>query len=107
MTCFRTLLCFIFLYSFANAAAPASAEKSQNETIFPAGLISISAESSFSDFAFVIDKTVRTLTVYNIQGDLPRKIYSHPTDIGKNQGPKQKVNDHRTPEGIYFFHSNP
>ena len=53
---------------------------------------------------FLVDKTQRKLHVY--QPDANKKLIQvdiRSTDIGKNKGNKEKENDHRTPEGIYFL----
>lgn len=70
---------------------------------YPAGLIALSSEPQFANFSFVVDKSKRTLYVYEWKdGDL-NVIAEYPTDMGKNSGPKTKANDHRTPVGIYFL----
>lgn len=51
---------------------------------------------------FFVDKNSRELKVYE-PGSKPQLRVIEQADIGKNQGDKQKENDHRTPEGIYFL----
>ncbi len=51
---------------------------------------------------FLVDKTNRRLSVYQ-PGPLPVKLAEQPADIGKKLGDKQKRNDYRTPEGVYFL----
>lgn len=69
----------------------------------PAGVITLSDEPRLSQNIFLVDKTARTLSVFNwVDG----KLHLHDTqaaDIGKKTGAKTKENDHRTPEGIYFL----
>lgn len=73
------------------------------EKQYPAGLISISSEERFSPYSFVVDKSKRMLMVYEWKnGDLS-KIAEYPSDMGKKSGPKTKMNDHKTPVGIYFL----
>lgn len=51
---------------------------------------------------FYVDKSKRELKLYDF-GARPQLLLSESADIGKKQGDKQKANDHRTPEGIYFL----
>lgn len=82
---------------------------SQNETnkidntLYPADLLQISSTDAFSKFVFVVDKSLRKLMVYERFGEEIKKIEEYPADIGKNDGNKQKRDDAKTPEGIYFF----
>ncbi len=79
-------------------SAEAAAEKK-----YPSGLIALSGEPQFSSYSFVVDKTKRILSVYEWKdGDL-NLIAEYPSDMGKKSGEKTKVNDHRTPVGIYFL----
>lgn len=41
--------------------------------------------------------------VFERDGETVRKIDELPADIGKTNGNKEKENDYKTPEGIYFF----
>lgn len=75
------------------------------DELYPTALISMSNDSHFSHFAFLVDKTERRLTVYEIKGNLVHRIEDYPADIGKNSGDKEKANDARTPVGIYFLMS--
>ncbi|MGZ5279524.1 MAG: L,D-transpeptidase family protein, partial [Pseudobdellovibrionaceae bacterium] len=70
---------------------------------YPAGLISLSSEPQFASFSFVVDKSKRTLFVYEWKDSDLNIIAEYPTDIGKKMGDKTKENDHRTPVGIYFL----
>jgi murein L,D-transpeptidase YafK len=79
------------------------AETAEEEKIYPANLIALSNNDHFSQIAFVVDKTARTLRVYQADGDLPKLLEEHPTDIGKNTGAKERANDGKTPVGIYFL----
>ncbi|MCS6838774.1 MAG: L,D-transpeptidase family protein [Bdellovibrionaceae bacterium] len=51
-----------------------------------------------------VDKAARRLMLYESRPDgAPHFVVSLEADIGKNAGDKQRENDHKTPEGIYFF----
>lgn len=73
------------------------------EELFPADLLQISTTSAFAKHVFLVDKNERKLIVYERNGQTVQKLSEIPADIGKNDGNKMKANDHRTPEGIYFF----
>lgn len=54
------------------------------------------------DYAIVVDKSQQKIMVYRTDNLLaPEKVYRCST--GENDGPKSKMNDRKTPEGIYFF----
>ena len=77
---------------------------SQNETkVYPSGLIALSSEPQFASFSFVVDKSKRTLFVYEWKDNDLNIVAQYPTDIGKKMGAKTKANDSRTPVGIYFL----
>lgn len=84
--------------SVAGEKAPAAAAD-----LFPADLLQISSTGAFSKHVFLVDKKERKLLVFERDGETIRRIDEIAADIGKNDGNKQKENDHRTPEGIYFF----
>jgi murein L,D-transpeptidase YafK len=80
-----------------------STDSKTPEKIYPSNLIALSNNTHFSQIAFVVDKTARTLRVYQADGDLPKLLEEYPTDIGKNNGDKERANDGKTPVGIYFL----
>ncbi|MEQ1666644.1 MAG: L,D-transpeptidase family protein, partial [Bdellovibrionales bacterium] len=69
----------------------------------PDAILNISTNSFFSNYVFLIDKTARSLTIWQKSNDGTKAIRHYPTDIGKNQGDKTSLGDHKTPEGIYTF----
>lgn len=69
----------------------------------PADLLQISGTEAFSKYVLLVDKSARKLIVYERNSESIQKIDEVPTDIGKSNGNKTKENDHKTPEGIYFF----
>lgn len=78
-------------------------KSSQEETLYPADLLSITETDSFSKFVFVVDKSQRKLSIYERNGKQIKKVNEFPADIGKLGGNKTKRDDHKTPEGIYFL----
>lgn len=71
---------------------------------FPHALLSLTSETgAFSQFALLVDKSTRTLTVWRNENDKPKLVGAWPADIGRKGGDKSSEGDFRTPEGIYFF----
>jgi murein L,D-transpeptidase YafK len=87
----------------ATLSSQAETEAAPAEKKYPAGLIALSSEPQFANFSFVVDKSKRTLTVYEWKDNDLNAIAEYPTDIGKKMGEKTKENDQRTPVGIYFL----
>lgn len=86
------------------AGAPiAQGQTSSTNKTYPAGLIALSPETPFSSYSFVVDKSKRTLSVYEWKNNDLNLISEFPADIGKKEGPKMKRDDHKTPVGIYFL----
>lgn len=79
------------------AVAPASGQ-------YPHALLSLTSDTgSFSQYAFLVDKSQRTLTVWQNEKDRVKLVGAWPADIGRSQGDKVAEGDKKTPEGIYFF----
>src|SRR5437868_4186383 len=93
---------FISSASLAIYADPVSQNKTAPE-LLPSDLLQISSTDAFSKYVFLVDKTERHLQVFERKGETIEKILDVPSDMGKNLGNKSKRDDHRTPEGIYFF----
>ncbi len=72
--------------------------------LLPSPLLSLSSQNGvFSQYAFLVDKKLRTLTVWqNVDGKL-KLVSASPADIGQKDGDKLVEGDKRTPEGVYFF----
>lgn len=69
----------------------------------PSGLIKLGTNEAFSEYAFIMDKSTRTLSVWRNNNGKVELVTVHPADVGRKSGNKMAVGDHRTPEGIYFF----
>lgn len=107
----------LFTAAVALAGASVAIAQSQGETVttlnppaapapvgmMPGGLITLPQDDAFSQYSFVVDKSKRSLYVYQTKGDSIDLVATYPADIGKKSGPKQKENDARTPVGIYFL----
>lgn len=71
--------------------------------MIPSGLVQMGEGSYFSKYAFLLDKSTRTLTIWQNTEDGPKLVEAHPADMGRRSGDKQVLGDRKTPEGIYFF----
>lgn len=72
---------------------------------FPHTLLSLTTDTgAFSKYAFLVDKSRRTLTVWqNETNGKVKLVGAWPADIGRSEGDKLSEGDKKTPEGIYFF----
>lgn len=86
-----------------SAPAPSQSSTPSDPNLLPSDLLQISSTDAFSKYVFLVDKSARHLQVYERKGETIEKILDVPSDIGKKMGNKSKRDDHRTPEGIYFF----
>lgn len=69
----------------------------------PQGIIKMGSGEFYSPYAFVVEKSSKKLFVIeNVNGQV-KIIHTHESDVGKKPGAKHKLNDHKTPEGVYFF----
>jgi murein L,D-transpeptidase YafK len=95
--------------AFAVTPAPATPEKSGEKTAtqseaVPASLMQLPPASKYySAYAFVVDKSARTLAVWQQTGTGLKKVAEVPADMGRNSGNKVSRGDAKTPEGIYFL----
>ncbi|MCB0421598.1 MAG: L,D-transpeptidase family protein [Bdellovibrionales bacterium] len=71
--------------------------------LVPSVVLQLSSGPIFSQYAFVADKSRRTLTIWQNIGGKLEFIEAHPIDYGKMPGDKKVSGDFKTPEGIYFF----
>jgi len=71
-----------------------------SQELYPSGLVSV---GDHTKTVFAVDKQRRFLRVYQFDEGVPHLMGEYPSDIGKNQGDKEKANDYKTPTGIYFL----
>ncbi len=87
-----------------NDQKPDPVEQVPKAGTYPHALLSLTTESGvFSPYAFLVDKSTRTLTVWRNESDKPKLVGAWPADIGRAGGDKSTEGDHKTPEGVYFF----
>ncbi|MCB0386589.1 MAG: hypothetical protein KDD43_14450, partial [Bdellovibrionales bacterium] len=72
---------------------------------YPATLVNLGETDAFSPYAFVVDKSTRTLTVWKYESGNLSQVAVYPSDMGRKPGDKTVLGDLKTPEGIYFFQS--
>ncbi len=77
--------------------------KASDDSLMPEQLLQIADTKAFAKYVFLVDKSLRTLFLYEREEAKIKKVAEFPADIGKNGGNKTKRDDHKTPEGIYFF----
>jgi murein L,D-transpeptidase YafK len=75
------------------------------EQLVPDSLINLGKGPFYSNHVFVVDKSKRTLIVWEQSEKGYSKMKEINADFGKASGNKVSNGDHRTPEGIYFFSS--
>jgi murein L,D-transpeptidase YafK len=73
------------------------------EKLVPDGLINLGKGPFYSNHVFVVDKSKRTLIVWEQSEKGYSKMKEINADFGKASGNKVSNGDQRTPEGIYFF----
>jgi murein L,D-transpeptidase YafK len=95
--------CFLATLTFCAAITSGFPSWADDSELLPAELLQISSTEAFSKYVFLVDKKDRKLIVFERSGETIRKIDEVPADIGKNDGNKTRKDDHKTPEGIYFF----
>lgn len=69
----------------------------------PVDLVALGDGHYFSPYALVVDKSLRTLTVWKQDGPQIQYVEAFATDIGKSVGDKKTNGDFKTPEGVYFL----
>lgn len=103
LTTIMRSLCKIVLAVGLVSSCLAQAQQLDSNQL-PEGLYQIGTDPMFSNVAFVVDKSKRSLKVYSTDDkDDLKQIAEYPADIGKSDGNKIRSGDAKTPEGIYFL----
>jgi len=95
---------FVFFAAFFHAAGVATAEPAplgpETGKPVPDSLVYLSPQNQ--GYILLVEKAHQKAYLYDKQNpDGPLKVY--PCSTGENKGPKQRRNDKRTPEGVYFI----
>lgn len=69
----------------------------------PRALLKLGEGLYFSPYAFVMDKSLRTLSIWKKSNKKIEFVSAHSADLGRKPGDKHVLGDLKTPEGIYFF----
>ena len=90
---------FIILFTFSPSFADRVSQPISTQKLIPACLMEW---NSGPEYAVLVDKSRQKVMVYK-RDDLytPYRVYNCST--GENDGRKEKKNDRKTPEGIYYF----
>lgn len=94
---------FLTLFSFHGKSDTSTPSTTVADSLLPEQLLQIADTKAFAKYVFLVDKSLRTLFLYEREESKIKKVAEFPADIGKNGGNKMKRDDHKTPEGIYFF----
>ena len=98
---FSILLSFLICLP---AVAQESVTKDEAVVQLPLEVLALSSDDRLSTTVILADKTKRKLTVFDKASlDSNQFKQQFDIDIGKNEGPKVKRDDKRTPEGIYLL----
>ena len=93
------IFCSLSIFTFAKTYA-------QEAISLPLEVLSISSDLRLSTTVLIADKTKRKLSIFDKASvDANQFKQQFDIDIGKNDGPKVKKNDQKTPEGIYLLES--
>jgi len=95
-----TFLSVIFLHLGQPSYARPTQPSKDRPKLVPAPLLKWPEQGS--PYAVLVDKSKQEVSLYHRDNPFkPLKTYRAST--GENDGPKSKMNDRKTPEGIYFF----
>lgn len=95
----RSFTLAIFLIGLIGMTASA-----QEALQVPTEILSLSSDQRLSTTVLVADKTKRKLSIFDRTSlDAYQAKQQFDIDIGKNEGPKVKRDDQKTPEGIYLL----
>ena len=96
------LIAFLFFQWTNPAFADRGGKTTEKRRLVPAPLLKW--QENGSPYAVLVEKSTQKVFLYH-RDDLftPFRVYKAST--GENDGPKSRINDRKTPEGIYFFTS--
>ncbi|MCJ7596878.1 MAG: L,D-transpeptidase family protein [Desulfobacterales bacterium] len=97
---FLAFFCLLLCQGLDPQPAKATKEGMSKQDLVPASILRWPEDGA--DHAILVDKSLQKIFVYH-RDDLSRPVKTFDCSTGENDGPKYKVNDRRTPEGVYFF----
>ena len=97
---YLTFFCMILFQSVQPGLVGAVNPPNESPKLVPAFFLKWPDQGS--PYAILVDKSEQKVFLYHKDNPFrPLKIY--PASTGENDGPKSKLNDRKTPEGVYFF----
>ena len=97
---YLTLFWMILFHSGRPCLVKAATSPEESPKLVPAFFLKWPDQGS--PYAVLVDKSEQKVLLYHKDNPFqPLKTY--PASTGENEGPKSKVNDRKTPEGVYFF----
>jgi murein L,D-transpeptidase YafK len=90
---------FLILILFAFWIPPTRANPELKDLV-PAALVRVPKNGP--EHIILVDKSLQKLFLYK-KDNLFQPFKTYTCSTGENEGPKEKQNDRKTPEGIYFF----
>ncbi|RPI78707.1 MAG: hypothetical protein EHM45_05550, partial [Desulfobacteraceae bacterium] len=105
LTCFlrkaRPLLLYFSLFlTLFILGTPSIRANPEIKGLVPAVLVRVSDDGP--EHIILVDKSLSKLFLYR-KDNLFQPLKTYSCSTGENEGPKEKQNDRKTPEGIYFF----
>ena len=97
---YLTFLCTILFQTGQPSHVRAVTSPEESPNLVPAFFLKWPEQGS--PYAILVDKSEQKVFLY--RKDNPyQPLKTYPATTGENEGPKSKLNDRRTPEGVYFF----
>lgn len=99
-----SIFCLALIFNFCANAQESKSPSTASAATLPIEILSISSDARLSSTVLIADKTKRKLSVFDKTSiDASQFKQQFDIDIGKNDGPKVKRDDKKTPEGIYLL----
>ena len=97
---YLTFFCMLLFLSGRPSHVKAATSPEEDPNLVPAFFLKWPEQGS--PYAILVDKSEQKVFLY--QRDNPfEPLKTYPASTGENEGPKSKMNDRKTPEGVYFF----
>jgi murein L,D-transpeptidase YafK len=105
LTCFlpKARPCLLFFSLFLTLfilSTPPTLANPEIKGLVPSALVRVSNDGP--EHIILVDKSLQKLFLYK-KDNLFQPLKTYSCSTGENEGPKEKQNDRKTPEGIYFF----
>ncbi|MFN3453604.1 MAG: L,D-transpeptidase family protein [Pseudobdellovibrio sp.] len=101
-TIIKTVITTITLFAGLLTHAESKDDKIKDQ-LFPSEILQISDDERIKASVLLADKQERKIYFFENNANISSATESYEIDIGKNDGPKTKRDDKKTPEGIYLL----